>query len=162
MLSNAYLKLVAMVFVLLAQISAIAFQMAQLIPGLAHLRYAAKDMVQPLVGAMPEELKWIDRLSKLKKHELDLIRDSLELTIKHVRSKVGMIVGAVETVGVIPAIGGSIVALHQFQVSQPWFSYIEWAVVSVTILYAGAVFVASRTHKLERYALLARIALTLK
>jgi len=157
------LKLAALGLVVVAQIAAIVYQLSVALQGILVISQPALHFLHPLAISAQQDYELASKMSALNQHELDYAVKRLRLEISHIKSRIGLLVGAIETVGLIPISATTAFSLYTYFVDKKIeFTGLDWIVYAFMAFYLAIISVIFFSHKLERYALAIDTAIQLR
>jgi len=157
------LKLAALVLVVIAQLAAIVYQLSVALQGILVIFQPALHFLQPLTISAKHDYKLASEMSEFNQHELDYAVKRLRLEISQMKSRIGLLVGAIETVGLIPVSATTAFSLYSYFVDKKIaFTGVDWIIYAFMAFYLAIISVIFFSHKLERYALAIDAAIQLK
>jgi hypothetical protein len=161
---NEYLVLAALVCVLASSLFAMGYQIASLIPELAKFRNVEKEVSKPFLAEFNNDLDLIHELSQTCEiHHLSFAKANFALMAKQLRERIGILVGALEKVGLVPLATTGYFAFLKTQKDglQP-FSDIDWMFVTFAFLYLVAVRMTGTAQWMEKMTEIYEQAIALK
>ncbi|WP_130458219.1 hypothetical protein [Azospira oryzae] len=161
---NEYLVFTALLFVLASSLFAMGYQIASLIPELAKFRNVEKEVATPFLAEFNNDLDLIHDLSQTCEiHHLSFAKANFVLMAKQLRERIGILVGALEKVGLIPLATTGYFAFLKTQKDglQP-FSDIDWVFAAFAFLYLVAVRMMGTAQWMEKMAEIYEHAIVLK
>lgn len=158
------LVFMALLCVLASSLFAMGYQIASLIPELAKFRNIEKEVSKPFLAEFDNDLDLIHDLSQTCEiHHLSFARANFVLMAKQLRERIGILVGALEKVGLIPVATTGYFAFLKSQKDglQP-FSDIDWVFAAFAFLYIVAVRMTGTAQWMEKMAEIYDQAIALK
>jgi hypothetical protein len=147
---------------ILTQCAAIVYQLALMLPGLREMVDApSKTFLAPILNRTSIVRARIDALSRHPEWQLEILEEHLRLENSQMRSRLLLVAGPVETLGVLPAMAGTAAAFHGLgatwaaQSNGTWF---DAAFVVLTGLYVIALVGVFVSHQADHYLMLVRMA----
>jgi hypothetical protein len=142
---------------------ALLYQAAQITPDLRKLRNPERQSSGPLAKAFNGDMDLIHKLAAdFEAHHLSYAKAMYTQMAKHLRERIGLIVGALDKVGVIPlAITGYLSYAKAISDGINFGSY-EWLAISFVGLYLFAIRLSSTAQWMEHVAEIYAHAHTLK
>ena len=161
---NEYLVLAALVCVLASSLFAMGYQIASLIPELAKFRNVEKEVSKPFLAEFNNDLDLIYELSQTCEiHHLSFAKANFALMAKQLRERIGILVGALEKVGLVPlATTGYFAFLKTQKDGLRPFSDIDWVFVTFAFLYLVAVRMTGTAQWMEKMTEIYEQAIALK
>jgi len=156
-------KFIALVFVALSQISALLYQLSFIFQSFKILKEPARHFLEPVTKSSAQDFELASSLSRFKKSQLEYAKSRLILECDQMKSRVGILVGAIEKVGILPvAVTWVLAAYKYFDKDMLVFSEVDWLVYGLMGIYIIAVPILFFTHKLQRYILVIETSLSIK
>ncbi len=161
---NEYLLLTALLAVLASSLFAMAYQIASITPELAKFRNIEREVSVPFLAEFNNDVDLINELSQTCEiHHLNFARANFVLMAKQLRERIGILVGALEKVGLIPLATTAYFAFIKFQREgvEP-FSGIDWVFAAFAFLYILAVRMTGTAQWMEKISEIYEQAIALK
>ncbi len=156
-------KLIALAFVALSQISALLYQMSFIFQGVKVLKEPARHFLEPVTKSSAQDFELATSLSRFEESHLEYAKNRLLMECEKMKSRVSMLVGAIEKVGILPvAVTWVLAAYNYFDKGALIFSEVDWLVYGLMGIYIIAVPILFFTHKLQRYILVVETSLSIK
>lgn len=151
-----YVALVALILLALASLLGLAYQVASAVPEFLKLKNAERETSTPLAAAFNDDMDLITELSRdFASHHLRYARDSFSLMGNQLRSRISLLVGAIDKVGIIPiAITAYISWGKAMKDGLVVFTGIEWIFAAFIFLYLFALRMCSVAQWMDRISLL--------
>jgi len=159
---NNVTGLFGLIFLLLSMFMGIGYQIAVAWPLFAKLRHSEKDLSQPVVSEFNDDIDLIHQLTRdFQPLHLEYARNNFYLLSEQLRTRIGMLVGAIEKVGIIPLAATAYLSGQKaIKEGAVVFSEIEWIFAAFILLYLLAVHMVSVAQKIDRVALIYKQALS--
>lgn len=161
---NEYLVLTALICVLASTLFAMGYQIASIIPELAKFRNVEKEVSKPFLTEFNNDIDLIYDLSQTCEiHHLCFAKANFVLMAKQLRERIGILVGALEKVGLIPLATSGYFAFLKTQKDglQP-FGDIDWVFAAFAFLYIVAVRMTGTAQWMEKMAEIYEQAIALR
>lgn len=156
-------KITALSFVAASQVVALVYQLSFALQGFRFIKEPTRHFLQPLTALAAQDYLLAKGMARFERNQLEYVLARIKLEIVQMKSRVGLLVGAIETVGLVPvAVTTAFSAFGYFADGKIEFQEVDWIVYALMSLYVVAVPVIVFTHKLDRYALVVETALKLK
>ena len=156
-------KLIALVFVALSQISALLYQLSIIFQGFKVLKEPARHFLEPVTKSSAQDFELATSLSRFEESQLEYAKNRLLLECEQMKSRVSILVGAIEKVGILPvAVTWVLAAYKYFDKGALVFSEVDWLVYGLMGIYIIAVPILFFIHKLQRYILVVETSLSIK
>jgi len=159
-----HLKLAALLSILVAEVFGIAYQIATIVPELLMIRNIERAMSNPLMDEFNNDLDLINQLAQtFDIHHLSFAKTNFTLMAKQLRERIGILVGALEKVGLIPIATTAYFAFLKFKKAgiEP-FNGIDWVFAGFVFLYIFSVRMAGTAQWMERVSNIYDQAIALK
>lgn len=161
---HEYVAVGALILVLVSSILAMAYQIATVVPEFMKLRNIEREMSTPLLSEFNNDIDLINQLSQTCEiHHLSFARANFTLMAKQLRERIGLLVGALEKVGLIPL---TITAYFAFLKAQKeglvLFGGIEWIFTAFAFLFLLAVRMTGTAQWMEKISEIYEQAIALK
>ena len=161
--STEWQKITALLLVIASQVVALVYQMSLALQSFKFIREPTRHFLQPLTTLAAQDYQLAKGMVRFERSQLEYVLARLKLEISQMKSRVGLLVGAVETVGLVPvAVTSAFSAYGYFADGKIKFQEIDWIVYALMGLYVVVVPVLFFTHKLDRYALVVETAIKFK
>lgn len=148
---------------LLAQITGILYQLSFVYEGIRIFRAPARHFLEPVTESSAKDYKLAESFSRFSQTQLFYAKERLSLESAHMKARVGMLVGAIEKVGIVPVLVAWLFASYKyFADGEVMFEQVDWLVYGLLALYLVMLPILFFVHKLERYQLLVITALEIK
>jgi hypothetical protein len=125
---------------------------------------AVKLFPQPFLSARGSDIKrdyaLLERLREYPAPVLEYAAERLVLEADQLRSRLGMLIGVVDKVGIIPMTVGTVVSSYKFVAEanvRP--SYIAIAAATVGVAYLFGMLLTGTSHRVDQLAQLTKLAL---
>ncbi|URK19088.1 hypothetical protein M9H61_06200 [Thalassospira sp. GO-4] len=135
-----------------------------------HLVLAAKEMRNPgyfafsvVLDNYRDELNLADQFRGFSVKELELLKHRNILGIDHLKKRTSLMLGAVDKIGVFPAIIALFLSnyrLFQSENLSAFDGYLMWAIVFMSLMYLFSFYVAYAVHQMERLNFTIELAIT--
>ena len=153
----------ALLLALLAQITGVLNQLSFVYEGIKIFRAPARHFLEPVTESSAKDYKLAESFSRFTETQLFYAKERLSLESSHMKARVGMLVGAVEKVGIVPVLVTWLFASYKYIAGgEVMFEQIDWLVYGLLALYLIMLPILFFVHKLERYQLLVITALKIK
>jgi hypothetical protein len=126
-----------------------------------------RSMFAPVVTAFGEETSLVVRLADTYEHEhLEYAQDRITLLVTQLRSRIALLIGALDKVGVLPLAVGAYFSLRALLKEQPFTpSELPWMVglaIGLGVLYVAGMALQGWTQWLEEVCLVLKYAVQAK
>ncbi len=156
-------KITALLLVIISQVVALVYQLSFAFQSFRFFREPARQFLEPLTAIAVRDYRFAKDMMRFERNQLEYMLARLRLEIAQMKSRVGLLVGAVETVGLVPvAVTTTLSVYGYFSDEKIKFQEIDWIVYALMGLYVVIVPILFFTHKLDRYALVVETAIKLK
>jgi hypothetical protein len=156
-------KITALLLVIASQVVALVYQLSLALQSFKFIKEPTRHFLQPLTAVAAQDYQLAKGMVRFDRNQLEYVLARLKLEIAQMKSRVGMLVGAVETVGLVPvAVTSAFSAFGYFADGKIMFQEIDWIVYALMGLYVVVVPVLFFTHKLDRFALVVETAIKFK
>lgn len=161
---NQYVVLAALIALLVSSLSAMAYQVASILPEFVKLRNVEREISNPLLTEFNNDMDLINELAQTcEPHHLSYARARYVLMAKQLRERIAILVGAIEKVGIIPlAIAGYLSFIKAQKEGLVPFGGIEWVLVSFLFLYLFALRMTATAQWMEKVSEIYEQAITLR
>ena len=147
-------KLVAIGLVALSQLSALLFQLSFVFSGFRILKEPIRLILKPLTKLAVRDYELALSMSRFDISQLNYAKSRLALESKHMKSRVNILVGAIDKVGILPVVVTWVFSAYKyFHDNKLQFSEVDWLVYGLMGIYIVAILAFFFTHKIERYIL---------
>jgi hypothetical protein len=152
---------VALGSLFLSMLLGLGYQLALTWPLVSKLRHSEKSLSHPIISEFNDDLDLIAELSRdFQPHHLEYAKDSFALMAEQLRLRIGLLVGAIDKVGVIPlAVTAYISGLKAVKDGVIVFSAVEWVWAAFILLYLLAVHMVSVAQQIDRIVLVYKQAM---
>ncbi|WP_417534350.1 hypothetical protein [Marinobacterium stanieri] len=148
---------------LLAQVTGVLHQFSFVCEGVKIFKAPARHFLEPVTESSAKDYKLAESFSRFSETQLFYAKERLSLESSHMKARVGMIVGAVEKLGIVPVLIAWLFASYKyFADGKVTFEQVDWLVYGLLALYLTMLPILFFVHKLERYQLLVITALEIK
>ena len=148
---------------LLAQITGILYQLSFVYEEIRIFRAPARHFLEPVTESSAKDYKLAESFSRFSQTQLFYAKERLSLESTHMKARVGMLVGAIEKVGIVPVLVAWLFASYKyFADGEVMFEQVDWLVYGLLALYLVMLPILFFVHQLERYQLLVITALEIK
>ncbi|PLK50666.1 hypothetical protein [Uliginosibacterium sp. TH139] len=161
---NKYFLLGALLSVLASSLFAMAYQIASIVPELEKLRNVEREISKPFLAVFNDDIDLISELSQTYEvHHLSFAKANFTLMAKQLRERIGILVGALEKVGLIPIATSAYFAFIKFRKDglEP-FNGIDWVFAAFAFLYILAVRMTGAAQWMEKISEIYEQAIALK
>jgi hypothetical protein len=156
-------KPIALILVLLAQISGLLYQLSFVFEAFKIFKAPARHFLEPVTESSVRDFELAESFSRFTESQLYYAKERLSLESKHMRSRISLLVGALDKVGIIPVLVAWILASYKYIADGSIaFEQIDWLVYGLLGLYLVTLPILFFVHKLERYLLLVNTAIEIK
>lgn len=152
LLSGNWLAWISLGCLLVSAIAAAAYQVAQIVPELRKLRNIEADVSAPLVAAFNDDMDLIQNLATFDPHHLSYAKAMFLGMAKHIRERCGLLVGAIDKVGLLPIAATSCFSYAKALRDGLTFGPIEWVTYAFIALFLFAVRLISTAQWMENVA----------
>lgn len=161
---NNYAVISVKFFLLIAIVLVLLYQISMLFSSMKELRHSEKSISNPIVKEFDSDIDLISELSKdFLEHHLEYAKNSFAQTADQLRERIGLLVGAIEKVGVFPlGIAAYLSVQEAVNKKVVIFSEIEIMLFGLIVLYLFAIYLVTVSHKLDQIVLIYDQALSLK
>jgi len=156
--------LIALILLLLSSLFAAFYQIVLAIPEFMKLKNVEREISNPLVTEFNTDIDLVSELARdYLPHHLAYARDSYSLMAEQLRSRVALLVGAIDKVGLIPlAATVYLSGAKAFKDGIVRFGNVEWILVAIIFLYLLAIRMNATVQWMERMSLLYKQACEMK
>lgn len=131
-----WLGWIALISIAFSSFLALAYQVAQLIPELTKLKNPERETSSPLVEMFNSDMDLIHYLSSsFEAHHLSYARAMYSSMAKHIRERIGLLVGALDKVGIVPVAVTAYLSYAKAMKDGISFGPYEWVGISFVCLY---------------------------
>jgi hypothetical protein len=161
---NQYVAATAFIFCGSSALLAMAYQIASLVPELLKLRNVEREISSPFLAEFNNDLDLIHELTQTCEiHHLQYAKQNFERMARQLRERIGILVGALDKVGLIPIATTAYFAYLKTQKEGlVAFGGIEWVFVSFVFLYLFAARMTSTAQWMEKVSEIYEQAIALK
>lgn len=153
----------ALILVLLAQLAGILFQLSFAFEAFKFFKAPTRHFLEPITKSSVRDYELAEYFSRFTESQLYYVKERLLLESKHIHSRVSLLVGALDKVGIIPVLVTWILASFKYIASGSIvFEQIDWLVYGLLGLYLISLPILFFIHQLERYLLLVNTAIEIK
>ena len=156
--------LAALVLLLVASLLAAAYQISIILPEFMKLKNFEREISNPLVEVFNDDIDRITELARdYRMHHLKYAQESYSLMGEQLRSRISLLVGAIDKVGIIPlGITAYISWTKALKDGLIVFGGIEWVLAGLVLLYLLALRMNATAQWMDRMSLLYKQALSVK
>lgn len=148
-----WLGWMALICISIASISAIAYQVAQLIPEVVKLKNPEREISSPLVEAFNDDMDLIHQLSmSFESHHLSYAKVMYANMARQIRERIGLLVGALDKIGIIPVAVTTYLSYAKAIKDGLTFGPYEWFEISFVCLYLLAIRMTATAQWMEHVA----------
>jgi hypothetical protein len=161
---NKFLLFGALILMLTSSLFAMFYQLASILPDLAKFRNIEREISTPFSSRFNNDIDLINELSQTCEiHHLSFARANFVLMAKQLRERIGILVGALEKIGLIPLLTSAYFAFMKFKKEglEP-FSGIDWVFTVFAFLYILAVRMTGTAQWMEKISEIYDQAIALK
>jgi hypothetical protein len=156
-------KPIALILVLLAQITGLLYQLSFVFEAFKIFKAPTRHFLEPVTESSVRDFELAESFSRFTESQLYYAKERLSLESTHMRSRVNLLVGALDKVGIIPVLVAWILASYKYIADGSIvFEQIDWLVYGLLGLYLVTLPILFFAHKLERYLLLVNTAIEIK
>ncbi|WP_459893753.1 hypothetical protein [Desulfothermus okinawensis] len=156
-------KLTALMFVALSQVSALLYQLSFIFEGFKILKEPTRHFLEPVTKSSAHDYDLALSLSRFDVAQLEYAKNRLLLECEQMKSRVNILVGAIDKVGILPvAVTWFLAAYKYFDKGALVFSEVDWLVYGLMGIYIVAVPILFFIQKLQRYILVIETTLNIK
>jgi hypothetical protein len=156
-------KPVALILVLLCLLSYIAYQISFIFEACKIFKVPTKKFLEPVTKSAVKDFELAASFSRFTNSQLYYAKERLSLETTQMKSRVAMLLGVLEKVGIVPVLVTWILAFYKYLANNTVvFEQIDWLVYGLLCLYLVAFLALIFIHKLERYLLLINTAIEIK
>jgi hypothetical protein len=154
----------ALFFVLASSLFAMGYQIASIIPELMKFRNIEKEVSKPFLAEFNNDIDLIYALSQTCEiHHLSFAKANFVLMAKQLRERIGILVGALEKVGLIPLATSAYFAFLKIKDGDlQLFSGVGWMFTAFVFLYIIAVRMTGTAQWMERMSEIYEQAIALR
>lgn len=147
---------IALLILLASSLLAAAYQVAIAVPEFLKLRNIEREVSNPLVSDFNKDIDLISELARdYQNHHLAYARDGFSLMATQLRSRISLLVGAIDKVGVIPlGVTAYFSVMKALKDGQVEFSGLEWGLVAIIFLYLFALRMNAAAQWMDRVSIL--------
>lgn len=151
-----YVALLALVFLAVSMTFSALYQLSSAIPEFVKFRNAEREITAPLVKNFDDDMDLISGLSRdFSPQHLHYAREKFSLMANQLRSRIALLVGAIDKVGVVPiAVAAYISGARAIKDGLPVFTGVEWILVALICLYLFALRMCAVAQWLDLISLL--------
>jgi len=111
------------------------------------------DLLKPIIQALEPQIELTNKLKKFKSSELQLVIDRLNFDTNRIKSRLGLLVGAIERLGIVPFIIALFFTSHKFLTSDPMSSKYTIGLFLISGIYFGALMCSRALLRFEYFKL---------
>ncbi|WP_194724282.1 hypothetical protein [Noviherbaspirillum malthae] len=146
-----------------ASISALAYQVAQLVPEVIKLKNPEREVSSPLAEAFNDDMDLIHQLSiSFEVHHLNYAKVMYITMARQIRERIGLLVGALDKIGVIPVAVTTYLSYAKVINEGMVFGPYQWIGISFVCLYLLAIRMTATAQWMEHVAELYAHAQTMR
>lgn len=143
----------ALVFISIASIGAMAYQVAQIIPEMIKLKNPEREVSSPLVKVFNDDMDLIHQLAtSFEAHHLSYARAMYSNMARQIRERIGLLVGALDKIGIIPIAVTTYLSYAKAIKDGLTFGPFEWIGISFVCLYLLAIRLTATAQWMEHVA----------
>jgi len=143
----------ALICISIASIGAIAYQIAQIIPEATKLRNPERESSSSLVNSFNDDMDLIHQLSvNFELHHLSYAKGMYTNMARHMRERIGLLVGALDKIGVIPVAATTYFSYAKAIKDGLAFGPYEWIGIVFICLYLMAIRMTATAQWMEHVA----------
>jgi hypothetical protein len=147
--------LAALICLLLSAISAVAYQAATMLPELIKLKNLEREVADPFLARFDDDVDLIQELSAYDERHLHYAQSMFEIGARQMRERIGVLVGALDKVGIVPfAVTSYVTYLRTVKDGLQPFGGSEWVGVAFLALFLFAARMISVAQWMEQVACL--------
>jgi hypothetical protein len=163
---NEYFKPVAFILAALCQLSSMIYQFYVIGWFMRDFRHPVRLAVHSILDLAPDDLQFVERLTRCDRSRLQYCLENLDLDGKHLRSRISVFIGALENIGIVPATVTWCIALFKVLVEHHDgvllnSNFVLYSGIFLGIFYGVAFVGAFVNHRIERLSLRIRTAISL-
>lgn len=156
-------KPTALILSLLAQLTGLLYQFSFIFEAFKIFKAPTRHFLEPVTESSVRDFELAESFSRFTESQLYYAKERLSLEGKHMRSRVSLLVGALDKVGIIPVLASWSLAYYKYTANGSIaFEQIDWLVYGLLGLYLVTLPILFFAHKLERYLLLVNTAIEIK
>lgn len=160
--TNSLLNLISLWFFVASEFLMILYQWSTLLPNIL------KTLKNPMYAFLVDSSKNIDQMNKLanrlsihSKEDLELAESLIKIESQHLKKRIGLLVGALETVGIIPLVVTTGISAYGILIDKK-IPYIEIIAFTLFLFYIFMLYCNLFCHRLEKLALIINHSLKFK
>jgi hypothetical protein len=163
LLENDIVGVISIWLLLGSMISAVCYQISLVAPMLKEMKHSEKTVAENILSEFNNDIELIQCLSNdCSEHHLSFAKQNFIQLSNHLKSRINLLVGAIEKVGIIPLAVASYYSYKKASSGELIsFGAIEIIATSVVVLYLFSIHMVTVSHKFERIALIYDAALEL-
>jgi hypothetical protein len=137
-------------------VSAVFYQISLVAPMLKEMKHSEKTVAENILSEFNNDIELIQSLSQdCSEHHLSFAKQNFMQLSNHLKSRINLLVGAIEKVGVIPLAIASYYSYQKASSSELIsFGAVEIIATTIVILYLFSIHMVTVSHKFERIALI--------
>lgn len=161
---HGWQKPTALLSVILCQLSVIAYQASTIVvPTAKFLKEPTRHFLDPLTKKSTADYSLAVSFSQFQATHLEYVVQRMELEVDQMKKRIALLAGAIDKVGIVPITITWALAVYKYVVNDELqFSQIDYIIYGLMALYIMAISMIFFVHKLERYVLLIKTAITVK
>jgi hypothetical protein len=158
-----WLGWLALVCVASSSVLAVAYQVAQMVPEIVKLKNPERETSNSLVEVFNTDMDLIHQLStSFEPQHLSYARAMYSNMAKHIRERIGLLVGALDKIGIVPVAVTAYLSYAKAMKDGISFGPYEWIGISFVCLYLLAIRMTSTAQWMEHIAELYAHAYTVR
>jgi hypothetical protein len=137
-------------------VSAVFYQISLVAPMLKEMKHSEKTVAENILSEFNNDIELIQSLSQdCSEHHLSFAKQNFMQLSNHLQSRINLLVGAIEKVGVIPLAIASYYSYQKASSSELIsFGAVEIIATSIVLMYLFSIHMVTVSHKFERIALI--------
>lgn len=148
-----WLGWLALISIVSSSVLAVAYHVAQLIPEIGKLKNPEREASNPLVEEFNTDMDLIYQLSTaFEPQHLSYARVMYSNMAKHIRERIGLLVGALDKVGIVPVTVTTYLSYAKAINNGISFGPYQWVGISFVCLYLLAIRMTTTAQWMEHIA----------
>jgi uncharacterized membrane protein len=155
---------IGLITLLLSVVFATLYQIAIVLPDFLKLKNVEKEISRLFVSEFDDDIDLIFELSRnYQLFHISYARDSFSLMANQLRSRISLLVGAIDKVGAIPlAVTAYLSGMKAIKEGLVNFGGIEWILAALILLYLLAMRMSAAAQWMDRISVIYKEAYDLK
>jgi len=149
----------AFLSVFVSQLFAFIHNIIVILYGIPAIFRPINLIVDPILDDILLDVRDVERLVKFRKRDLKHAIERIDLGIKHVRSRLSILCGAIDKIGVIPAIVTWSIAYFNYR-DKVSSDVLYMAGMAISLSFIMGIFGEIALHKVERMLCVLKVALS--